>query len=83
MICCTTMATFNVSLLVELGARTDRSVLYQWLVSQKNAGIVFVNCCCEKLVAEARGQFGDPVEGERPSLEATTKQRQWRRDCGH
>jgi hypothetical protein len=26
-------------------------------------------------VAEARGQFGNPEEGERPSLEADTKQR--------
>jgi hypothetical protein len=36
---------------------------------------VFMSCCCEKLVAEARGQFGNPEEGERPSLEAATKQR--------
>jgi hypothetical protein len=34
-----------------------------------------VSCCCEKLVAEAWGQFGNPEEGERPSLEAVTRQR--------
>jgi hypothetical protein len=34
-----------------------------------------VSCCCEKLVAEARGQFGNPEEGERPPLEAATRQR--------
>jgi hypothetical protein len=32
-----------------------------------------VSCCCEKLVAEARGQFGNPEEGERPQLEAVTR----------
>jgi hypothetical protein len=32
-----------------------------------------VTCCCEKLVAEARGQFGNPEEGERPPLEAVTR----------
>jgi hypothetical protein len=30
--------------------------------------------CCEKLVAEAREQFGNPEEGKRPPLEAATKQ---------
>jgi hypothetical protein len=34
-----------------------------------------VSCCCEKLVDEARGQFGNPEEGERPPLEAATEQR--------
>jgi hypothetical protein len=29
------------------------------------------------------GQCGDPEEEKRPPLEAVTKQRQWRRDCGH
>jgi hypothetical protein len=33
------------------------------------------DCCCEKLVVEARGQFGNPEEGERPLLEAATRQR--------
>jgi hypothetical protein len=33
-----------------------------------------VRCCnCDKLVAEARGQFGNPEEGERPPLEAVTR----------
>jgi hypothetical protein len=32
-----------------------------------------VSCCCEKLVAEAGGQFGNPEEGERPQLEAVTR----------
>jgi hypothetical protein len=36
-------------------------------------GSVFVSCCCEKLVAEARGQFGNPEEEERPPLEAVTR----------
>jgi hypothetical protein len=30
-----------------------------------------------------RGQFGNQEEGERPQLKAATKQRQWRRECGH
>jgi hypothetical protein len=30
---------------------------------------------CEKLVAEARGVFGNPEEGERPPLETVTRQR--------
>jgi hypothetical protein len=34
-----------------------------------------VSCCCEKLVAEARGPFGNPEEEKRPPLEAATKQR--------
>jgi hypothetical protein len=42
---------------------------------------------CELLLLEAsnwgRGQLGNPEEGERPPFEAATKQRQWRRDCGH
>jgi hypothetical protein len=39
-------------------------------------GSVVVTCCCEQLVAEARGQLGNPGEGERPPLKAATKQRQ-------
>jgi hypothetical protein len=35
-------------------------------------GSVLVSCCCEKLLAEARGQFENPEEGERPPLEAVT-----------
>jgi hypothetical protein len=31
-------------------------------------GSVLVSCCCEKLVSEARGQIGNPEEGERPLL---------------
>jgi hypothetical protein len=38
-------------------------------------GSVVVSCCCEKLVAEAQGQFGNPEEGERPLLEAVTRRR--------
>jgi hypothetical protein len=34
-----------------------------------------VSCCSYKLEAEARGQFGNPEEGERPLLEAVTRQR--------
>jgi hypothetical protein len=34
-----------------------------------------VSCCCYKLVAEARKQFWNPEEGERPWLEAATEQR--------
>jgi hypothetical protein len=36
-------------------------------------GTLVVSCCCEKLVAEARGQFGNPEEVERPLLEAVTR----------
>jgi hypothetical protein len=32
-----------------------------------------VSCCCYKLAAEALGQFGNPVEEERPPLEAVTR----------
>jgi hypothetical protein len=32
-----------------------------------------VSRCCEKLVAEAGGQFGNPEKAERPPLEAATK----------
>jgi hypothetical protein len=28
---------------------------------------------CEKIIAEARRQFGNPEEGERPPLEAVTR----------
>jgi hypothetical protein len=42
---------------------------------------------CELLLVEAgswgQGQFANPEEGERSVLEAATKQRQWRCDCGH
>jgi hypothetical protein len=38
-------------------------------------GSVFVSCCCEKLVAEARIQLGNPEEGGQSPLEAATKQR--------
>jgi hypothetical protein len=34
-----------------------------------------VKFCCEKLVAEARGQFGKPEERERSPLKSVTKQR--------
>jgi hypothetical protein len=33
-----------------------------------------VHCCCWKMVAEARGQFGNPEEAERPPLKAVTRQ---------
>jgi hypothetical protein len=33
------------------------------------------SCCCYQPVAEARGHFGNPEEGEHPPLEAATKQR--------
>jgi hypothetical protein len=36
-------------------------------------GSVGVRCCCEQLVAETRGQFGNPEEGECPLLEAVTR----------
>jgi hypothetical protein len=35
-------------------------------------GTVIVSSC-EKLVAEARGQFGNPEERERPPLDAVTR----------
>jgi hypothetical protein len=34
-----------------------------------------VSCCCEKLVADARGQFGNPEEEGRLLLEAISEQR--------
>jgi hypothetical protein len=33
-----------------------------------------VSCCCEKLVAEAKGLYENPEEGEHPPMEAITKQ---------
>jgi hypothetical protein len=46
-----------------------------WLASELEdcCGSVLVCCCCYKLVAEARGQFGNPEEGVRPLLEAVTR----------
>jgi hypothetical protein len=41
----------------------------------ENWGSVVVSCCCEKLVAEARGKFGNPEKEERPPLKAATRQR--------
>jgi hypothetical protein len=38
-------------------------------------GSVLVSCCCWKLVAEARGEFGNPEKGECPPFQAATKQR--------
>jgi hypothetical protein len=32
-----------------------------------------VSCCCEKLIAAARGQYEIPEERERPPLEAVTR----------
>jgi hypothetical protein len=37
-------------------------------------GSVFVSCCCKKLVAETRGSFGNPEEGEHPPFRAVTRQ---------
>jgi hypothetical protein len=34
---------------------------------------VLLSCCCEKLVAEKQGQFGNPEEGEHLLLEAVTR----------
>jgi hypothetical protein len=34
-----------------------------------------VGCCCEKVVAEVRGEYGNPEQGEHMPLEAATKQR--------
>jgi hypothetical protein len=34
---------------------------------------VLVSRCCEKLVADAQGQFRNPEEGERPPLETVTR----------
>jgi hypothetical protein len=48
-----------------------------WLVSELEdcCSSVLVSCCCEKLITEARGQFGNPEVGERPPLETITRQR--------
>jgi hypothetical protein len=46
-----------------------------WELVESNdlVGSVLVSRCCEKLVAEARGQFGNPEKRERPPLEAVTR----------
>jgi hypothetical protein len=41
-------------------------------------GSAVVSCCC----CWGRGPFGNLEEGRRPPLEAASKQRQWKRDCG-
>jgi hypothetical protein len=43
---------------------------------ENSCGLVVVSCCYDKLVVEARGQFRNPKEGERPMLEVATRQRQ-------
>jgi hypothetical protein len=43
----------------------------QLLQSREPAGRHLVEGCCSR----GRGQFGNPEEGERPLLEASTKQR--------
>jgi hypothetical protein len=46
----------------------------EWASELDNrCGSVVVSCCCEKLVTEARGQLGNPEEGERLPLEAVTR----------
>jgi hypothetical protein len=53
------------------------SLVVEWsgLVGERwSCGSVLVSCHCEKLVSEAREQFGNPKEGERSSLEAVTRQ---------
>jgi hypothetical protein len=40
-----------------------------------SCGSVVVSCRYQKMVAEARGLFGNPVKKERPPLKAATKQR--------
>jgi hypothetical protein len=42
----------------------------EWSELQDCCGLVFVSCCCSKLVAEAR----NPEEGGGPPLEAVTRQ---------
>jgi hypothetical protein len=61
---------------------TNRTVSWvSWLISDwvselENCwGSGVVSFCCEKLVAEAREQFGNPKEAEHRPLEAATKQR--------
>jgi hypothetical protein len=53
----------------------SRDVISRTVRCYNRWGSVVVSCCCEKLVAEFRGQFGNPEEGERPLLEVATKQR--------
>jgi hypothetical protein len=40
---------------------------------EESCGRAVVSCCREKLVTEARGQFGNPEKSERPLLEAVTR----------
>jgi hypothetical protein len=57
-----------------------------WLVNEWVRGVLRFSPC-EPLLLEAgswgRGQFGNPEEGQRSPLEATTKQQKWRPGCGH
>jgi hypothetical protein len=48
-----------------------------WWVSElyNRCGSVVVSSCYENLVAETRGQFRNPEDGESPPLETATKQR--------
>jgi hypothetical protein len=52
-----------------------RELVGEWVSELDCCGSVLVSCWCEKLLAEARGQFGNPEEGERPPLEAVTRKR--------
>jgi hypothetical protein len=38
-------------------------------------GSVLVSCCCYELVAQERGQFGNPEEEERPPLQPVARLR--------
>jgi hypothetical protein len=53
--------------------RRARSQIVRVVGESVGVSSVVVSSRCEKLVAEARGQFGNPEEGERPPLEAVTR----------
>jgi hypothetical protein len=52
--------------------------LVGWFVSELEdwCSSVLVNCCFEKLIAEAWGELGNSEEGKLPPLEAATERRQ-------
>jgi hypothetical protein len=66
-----------------------REVFRRWLESQLLSQLVREPLGCsrgELLLLDgswSRGQFGNRDEWEHPALQAATKQRQWRRRCGH
>jgi hypothetical protein len=60
---------------VQTGRLTVGQIILTLITSGRCCSGV-VRCFCVKLVTVARGQFGNPQEGERPPMKTVTRQRQ-------